>query len=113
MVEPGVISAITQAVEKDPENVDLRLSLAALLIDSGQARAALDHCVVVLGRAPDPLEALARAARAATALGEVELAARYEKLRSALSTPEGDGQAQDTLPATGVVPGPPREEQSP
>jgi len=82
MVEPGVISAITQAVEKDPENVDLRLSLASLLIDSGQARIALDHCMVVLGRGPDFLEPSLDGA-----FGETKSPSRTNEKRSSSRNP--------------------------
>jgi len=90
----SVITVLTDAVEKDPNNVSLRLHLAELLLEENEAEKALEQAGAVLNLQPDNLEALDMAARAAGLLGEVEKANGYKRLRDALS---GKGETNKTI----------------
>ena len=72
-------------VQSDPENVNLRLHLAGMLLEAGQANDALDHYAQVLNKQPAHLEALQSAARAAEITGDADRAAGYKRLHEALS----------------------------
>jgi SpoVK/Ycf46/Vps4 family AAA+-type ATPase len=84
-IDPTVIAALLSAIEKDPENVALRLHLVSLLFGSGQMDETLKHCAVILTSQPDHTEALDYAARAAEALGDAKRAESYRRLLRALS----------------------------
>ena len=81
----AVIDALTAALEKDPENPELRGHLAGLLMDAEQWSRALEQYSWILNRKPDDLNALGQAARAAEALGQREKAESYRRLADALS----------------------------
>lgn len=83
--DSSVIDAISAAVAANPENTELRLHLAELLLQNERAAEALQHCQAVLDAQPDSLSALRSAARAAEALGDGDKAARFRRLASALS----------------------------
>jgi SpoVK/Ycf46/Vps4 family AAA+-type ATPase len=70
--DSSVIDAISAAVAASPGNTQLRLHLAALLLESSRAAEALQHCQAVLAAEPGSLAALPLAARAAEALGEAQ-----------------------------------------
>jgi len=82
-----VISAIEAAVMADPDNVPLRLHLAALLLESSDAAGASAQCMAALHRQPDHPDALGMAARAAEVAGDQTRAAAYHRLEQALSVP--------------------------
>ncbi len=87
-IDPTVIAVLSSAIEKDPENLGLRLHLVSLLIDSGQPgdiNEALRHCGLILTSQPDNTEALDYAARAAEAIGDLKRAEGYRRLLKALS----------------------------
>jgi AAA+ superfamily predicted ATPase len=84
-IDDPVISAIANAVAQDPDNVQLRLHLADLLIKAGRPGEALTHCTAVLERQPDQLEALAMAAAAADGAGDPIKALGFRNLHDALS----------------------------
>jgi AAA+ superfamily predicted ATPase len=84
-IDPTVIAVLLSAIEKDPENIALRLHLVSLLFDSGKMEEALNHCVVILSSQPDHTEALSYAARAADAVGDAKRAEAYRRLLIALS----------------------------
>jgi hypothetical protein len=52
-VDPTVIVALEVSVNAAPDNVALRLHLAALLLESDRTADALRHATVVLERQPD------------------------------------------------------------
>ena len=52
MSADSVVQALLQAIAASPDDVDLRLHVAELLVDS-DAAAALDHLRVVLQHRPD------------------------------------------------------------
>src|ERR1700741_1757949 len=84
-INSSVIDSIESAVDKDPDNDDLRLHLASLLLDSEDAARALDHCAFVLSRKPDHLGALECAANSADKTGDQQRAEGYRRLYRALS----------------------------
>jgi AAA+ superfamily predicted ATPase len=86
----SVITALTAALEASPEDMPLRLHLASLLLEAGDAAAALEHFTTVLSRDPVHLEAIRGAAQAAAAVGDGERAEKYGRLLDAL------GGAQET-----------------
>src|SRR5437016_807125 len=81
---PSVIAALAAALEASPEDLPLRLHLAALLLEAGEPAAALEHFAQVLTRDPAHLEALGGAARAAEGAGDGARAAGYRRLLQAL-----------------------------
>ncbi|MEA2704034.1 MAG: hypothetical protein QOD63_1979 [Actinomycetota bacterium] len=94
--DPSVLAALRAAVDAQPDNVALRLHLAGLLLDLDTS-GALDQCVAALGTEPDNTEALALAARAAAAAGDLDRAARYQRLAAALGA-SGPPAAQESSP---------------
>ena len=87
--DPTVVAVLRAALDAQPGNVALRLHLAAVLLDGGEAPAALVECVTALGAEPDHAEALDLAARAASAAGDVDRAVRYRRLADALGAAPG------------------------
>ena len=86
-IDPSVVSAVEAAVLADPQNVPLRLHLAGLILDAGDAPAASAQCAAALQVRPDDPQALALAARAAEAAGDGMRAAAYHRLGAALGRP--------------------------
>ena len=84
-MDSSVITAIATAVQASPDNLGLRLHLAALLAQAGRWLESLEQAQTVLARQPDHLEALELAARACGILGEHERAESYRRLLTALS----------------------------
>lgn len=84
-LDQGVIDALNRALVADPDNTQLALHLATLLLDSQQAAEALRHCQKVLDARPDEVAALALAARASLALGDTEKAGRFKRMADAMS----------------------------
>lgn len=83
--DPAVMAALRAAIDADPGNTALRLHVAALLIDDGEAKEALDHCVAALAAEPDNVGALVLAARASEVAGDRDRASRYSRLADALN----------------------------
>jgi AAA+ superfamily predicted ATPase len=80
----GLIGSLEAAVSASPNDVPLRLHLAAMLCDIDEPQRALEHVSQVLASQPSQREALSLAARAATALGLPERADAYRELLNAL-----------------------------
>jgi AAA+ superfamily predicted ATPase len=95
--DPQVIAALAAAVDADPESCPLRLHLASLMLDVGEAQAALPHLEFVLSREPANVEALLQATRACEALGDPR-AAGYRTLATALSTGAATGAPPSPTP---------------
>jgi len=70
--------------EADPENLGARIAYAGVLLETGDAPAALDEFAAVLARDPANREALLGAGRAAEAAGEHTRAEGYRRLLQAL-----------------------------
>ena len=84
-VDPAVLKAMAEAVDRDPESVSLRIHLAELLLESGAEVEALDHFAAALGREPGNRRALEGAAKAAAAVGDVLRADGYRRLLDSLT----------------------------
>lgn len=80
----SVIDALSKALESQPDDIDIRLHLASVLLDADSASAALEHFSTVLANDPTNVTALAGAETAATAAGEEKRAAGYATLRQSL-----------------------------
>src|SRR6187551_1676730 len=65
---PRLIAALEDAVEADPSNHEVRVHLADILLEAGQAARALGHVACVLELEPDHEGALTVLARAGTIL---------------------------------------------
>ena len=63
MTDP-LIGSLLRAVEASPQDVPLRLHLAALLLDAGRGAEAVQHCAVALQHEPDSERARELMARA-------------------------------------------------
>jgi AAA+ superfamily predicted ATPase len=98
-IDSSVIAVIEAAVRAEPENVELRLHLASLLVKAGRAQEALDHCIKIFAARPDHAGALMCAAEASDALGDRQRAEGYRRIAGALAAP------QDAQPgAAGAAP---------
>jgi len=93
-VDSSVTDAIAAAVLASPDNTQLRLHLAELLLGNDRASEALQHSLAVLDAAPDDLVALHLAARAAKALGDEQKATRFQRLADALSRADADADQE-------------------
>lgn len=83
----GEIRRLREAVEKDPEDVELRLALVSRLLEDGQPQGAWHNCLYVLGRYPNHVKALGLAKKAAETVGAHERAEEYVgRLAALLST---------------------------
>lgn len=97
-LDQAVIDALSRAVAADPDNVQLALHLATLLLDDDQAAEALRRCQLVLDARPDEVAALVLAARASRALGDVEKAGRFKRIADAMSLAAADGKPGSAEP---------------
>jgi SpoVK/Ycf46/Vps4 family AAA+-type ATPase len=88
-IDSSVIAAIEAAVKADPENSELRLHLATLLLKAGRAQEAFDHCQKILAARPDHVEALYCAAEASDLLGDRQRGAGYRRIAAALGGETG------------------------
>ncbi|MBM3797238.1 MAG: AAA family ATPase [Acidobacteria bacterium] len=96
-----IIASLETVLAADPANLALRAHLAELLCRAGQHQRALDESRAVLQSRPDDLACLGYAASAAEALGQVEAASGYRRLRELL----GGGSAGNAPPK--IEPPPP------
>ncbi|HEY2353678.1 MAG TPA: AAA family ATPase [Gaiellaceae bacterium] len=96
------LDAVRSAVAKDPDNVGLRVHLASLLFEAGDAEAARGEAEAALAKEPDNIEALRVAAQAADATGDAVAATGYRRLQMALAqTVPENAEPEDEDP--GVV----------
>src|SRR5437016_336640 len=100
--DPGLVSALRAAVERDPDSLPLRLHLAGILLAAGSAPEALEHYATVLARDPANADALRGAQRASEAVGDRTRAEGYRRLADALAG--GDAAAGDPEPPPGLPP---------
>ncbi|HEY0100377.1 MAG TPA: ATP-binding protein [Pyrinomonadaceae bacterium] len=95
-IDSSVIAAIEAAVKAEPENAELRLHLALLLLKAGRAQDALDHCQKILAAQPDHAGALHCAANASESLGERQRGEGYRRIAAALGgTPDAKAAQGD------------------
>src|SRR5438552_5433314 len=108
-VDPALLAALNEALQKAPDSVPLRLHVAGLLMQSGGEEAALQHYVALLTKDPASVPALEGAAAAAEAIGDRTRASGYRQLLNALS-----GAAAKSAPApVDPAPTPERNERVP
>src|SRR5713101_7204158 len=93
--DPQVLAALTEAVQRQPDAIPLRLHLASLLLESGAEAQALGHYVAVLDREPEHQDALLGAIKAAEALGDTKGSALY---RTRLDMARGVDPGEDSEP---------------
>jgi AAA+ superfamily predicted ATPase len=105
--DPSLLSALVEALKKDPQSTPLRLHVANLLLESGAEGGALEHFTTVLAREPANLDALDGAARASDALGDSERAQGYRQLLNALGKPSKPAPATPSTPPPTPRPAPP------
>ena len=86
-------------VQQAPDDVAVRLELAAALFDAHDPAEALEQFGAVLGRDPANLQALQGAAQSAVAVGDVARASGYLRLLAALS-----GVSAEPAPAASLAP---------
>jgi AAA+ superfamily predicted ATPase len=98
-----IIAEARRAVERDPEKVRLRLTLAKDLQGSGDTSGALEQFVAALARDPTNLEALRGAAECTEALGDGTRAEGYRRLLAALGAQVGGPTATATDAGTEKV----------
>jgi SpoVK/Ycf46/Vps4 family AAA+-type ATPase len=91
MSNDAVISALQNALAESPDDVDVRIHLIELLLESGAAESALEHCNTVLAAEPANARALTYAAKAADASGDEQKAASFRTLAKAVSGESEDG----------------------
>jgi AAA+ superfamily predicted ATPase len=96
--DPSLLSALVEALKKDPQSTPLRLHVANLLLESGAEGAALEHFSTVLAREPANLDALDGAARASDALGDSDRAQGYRQLIEALGKQSKPAPARPSTP---------------
>jgi AAA+ superfamily predicted ATPase len=105
--DPAVIAALTEALDRDPGSLPVRLHLAALLLPT-DPETALEHYAVTLEHDPASLDALRGAAEAAAASGQEQRAEGYRRLLQALGSTPPD----DEHPPAGPPPEPMEEESA-
>ncbi len=81
----AVIAALRAALEKTPQQSDLRLHLAEMLLLEGAPAEALEHAQVLLNDEPDNVQALTVARDACQSLGDKAKVEAYTRLLSTCS----------------------------
>jgi SpoVK/Ycf46/Vps4 family AAA+-type ATPase len=74
-VDPELLAGLRAAVEAVPDNLALRLHVAAVLLEAGRPAESLEHSSAVLALEPGLREAVELAGRATAALPEASLSA--------------------------------------
>lgn len=94
----SVINSIIKALEKDPDNIDLRMHLVELMMNTDKWHDALDQCQIVLSKKPGFPDALEAAVKSGKELGKDDLVKEYERILNALEPAveeENDGIGLD------------------
>ncbi len=90
MTTESVIKTLIEALEKNPDDLGMRLHIAELMSGAGDDTGALEYFSAVLQREPANLKALRGAAQAAEGLGDRGRAEGYRQLLNALGAAPGD-----------------------
>lgn len=106
MSSDDLISALSTALESDPDNTAVRRLLASSLLEAGRPIEALQHLTAVLAARPDDHDAISLAEHAARAAGEFDRADAFGRLGRALGTPSDSspGTVTDAPAASRPVP---------
>jgi AAA+ superfamily predicted ATPase len=102
----SVINALTAALAAAPGDSGIRLHLASLLLQSGQAVEALEHYTAVLAEDPVNGEALKGAALASERSNQPVRAAAYRRLSASLEQPQAEEPRSASLPPAAPRPVP-------
>jgi SpoVK/Ycf46/Vps4 family AAA+-type ATPase len=97
-VDQSIVDAISTAITAEPENIQLRLHLAMLLLDNSNPAESLQHCQKILDTRPDDVPALMLAARASQALGDAEKAGRFKRMADAMSRADAESSQEASMP---------------
>ncbi len=97
MVSNIVLDALRQALEANPDDLDLKLHLAELLIRNEENREALEICQSVLATQPVHKQALQVALAAAEAFEDSTLVDGYQQLLASLHQEASEGFNPKTL----------------
>jgi AAA+ superfamily predicted ATPase len=89
----AVIAALLAALQQSPEQTDVRLHLAEMLLLQGSPGEALEHAQVVLALQPDSIQALTVAQEACQSLGQSTKAQAYRRLLTAALGTEPTGRS--------------------
>lgn len=89
-IDKSILTAITAAVESEPQNFALRLHLASLFFDDQQFAESLKQTQIILADDPTNAAALEKAADSAEKLGDAGKAASYRKILNALTDDSED-----------------------
>jgi SpoVK/Ycf46/Vps4 family AAA+-type ATPase len=101
MTDNSVISALTAALQNDPDDFELRLHLAEQLRKHARPDEALSHCAYILERSPAHAKALSTAAGAAMEAGDNERALAYTQLAKAVACDDVDASSPLPTPVGG------------
>ena len=104
MSTDSVIETLLSALEKTPEDQDMRLHIAELLLASEDFKNAAAHYDIILQKEPANLAALQGAAKVATQLGNETKAAGYQQLLSALGASTSISTANSNVSSITAVP---------
>jgi len=96
MTGDTVIAALRVALNGNPDDTNIRLHLAELLIQAESYDEAEDHFHTVLKADPTNIKALQGAAKVAKALGQDGKADGYEKLLAGLGVSDSKGSSKPT-----------------
>jgi SpoVK/Ycf46/Vps4 family AAA+-type ATPase len=94
-VDPELLAGLRAAVEAVPDNLALRLHVAALLLEAGRPAESLEHSSAVLALVPGHSEAMMLADRATTALPETPFPFPVPVPPAAPSQPQHRGASVD------------------
>lgn len=103
MTTDTVIKTLLDALEKNPQDVGIRLHIADLLHDSGDFSQADSHYSRVLQVQPANLQALRGAAETARQLGDETRAQGYRQLLQALGGATTDDDHKTFAPASNIT----------
>ena len=103
----AVIAALRVALESAPQQSDLRLHLAEMLLLEGAPSEALEHAQVVLTAEPDNIQALTVARDACQSLGDTAKVQAYTRLLSTVlgGEPSAPGTSPRPVPQRAALEG--------
>ncbi len=106
-LDSTVIAALSAALENTPDDLPLRLHLGKLLLDGGDAPAALVHFAHVLAKEPANLDALRGAATAGDATGDPRAGGWRQLLTALGGAPTVTATSNQDRPVASFLPPPP------
>ena len=104
MSSDSVIKALKAALDATPDDVEMRVHLAEVLLEDDDLEEAAQQAYVALGIEPAHLGALRMAASACDGLGDHERAASYKRLIDALGPSDVDAAGADGESRRSITP---------